>query len=174
MKSLIHIYTGDGKGKTTAAIGLSIRFIGNGGKVLFTQFLKDNKSSELSILNNLDDIELLLCEETFGFYSRMNEQTKERAEKVYREYLNEILEIIKNKDIQMLIMDEVIGAYNYNLIDKDTLLTFLKNKPEHLEVVMTGRNPEPELIELADYVSEIVKVKHPFDQGIYARMGIEK
>ena len=174
MKSLIHIYTGDGKGKTTAAIGLSIRFIGNGGKVLFTQFLKDNKSSELSILNNLDGIELLLCEETFGFYSRMNEQTKERAEKVYRDYLNEILEIIKNKDIQMLIMDEVIGAYNYNLIDKDTLLTFLKNKSEHLEVVMTGRNPEPELIELADYVSEIVKVKHPFDQGIYARMGIEK
>ena len=174
MKSLIHIYTGDGKGKTTAAIGLSIRFSCNGGKVLFTQFLKDNKSSELSILNNLDGIELLLCEETFGFYSRMNEQTKERAEKVYRDYLNEILEIIKNKDIQMLIMDEVIGAYNYNLIDKDTLLTFLKNKSEHLEVVMTGRNPEPELIELADYVSEIVKVKHPFDQGIYARMGIEK
>ena len=174
MKSLIHIYTGDGKGKTTAAIGLSIRFIGNGGKVLFTQFLKDNKSSELSILNNLDGIELLLCEETFGFYSRMKEQTKERAEKVYRDYLNKIMEIVKNKDIQMLIMDEIIGAYNYNLIDKDTLLTFLKNKPEPLEVVMTGRNPEPELIELADYVSEIVKVKHPFDQGIYARMGIEK
>ncbi|MFT4146248.1 MAG: cob(I)yrinic acid a,c-diamide adenosyltransferase [Mobilitalea sp.] len=174
MKGLIHIYAGDGKGKTTAAIGLSIRFIGSGGKVLFTQFLKDNKSSELSILNNLDGIELLLCEETFGFYSRMDEQTKERAEKVYRNYLNEILDTIKNQQIQMLVMDEVIGAYNYNLIDKDSLFTFLKNKPEHLEVVMTGRNPASELLEIADYVSEIVKVKHPFDQGIYARMGIEK
>lgn len=174
MKGLIHIYTGDGKGKTTAAIGLSIRFIGNGGKVLFAQFLKDNKSSELNILNNLGGVKLLLCKETFGFYSRMNEQTKERAEKVYRNYFNEILEIIKEQEIQMLVMDEVIGAYNYNLIDKDTLLTFLKNKPENLEVVLTGRNPETELIELADYVSELVKVKHPFDKGIYARMGIEK
>ncbi len=174
MKGLIHIYTGDGKGKTTAAIGLGIRFVGNGGKVLFTQFLKDNKSSELKVLQGINGISLLLCEETFGFYSRMNEDTKRRAKEVFSHYLEQVMEQSKQDGVGLLILDEIIGAYNYKLIECEQFLDFLRNKPEGLEVVMTGRNPSNELIELADYVSEIVKRKHPFDQGIMARMGIEK
>jgi len=174
MTNLIHIYTGDGKGKTTAAVGLTIRYAGSGGKVLFSQFLKDNKSSELCILKKIDEVEVVLCNETFGFYSRMDEETKRKAKEVYSNYFRDIIDMVKKEDIQMLILDEIIGAYNNNLIEREFLLEFLRNKPDKLEVVMTGRNPQKELVELADYVSEIVKVKHPFDKGISARTGIEK
>ena len=174
MKNLIHIYTGDGKGKTTAAVGLTIRYAGSGGKVLFSQFLKDNKSSELCILKRIDEIEVVLCQETFGFYSRMDEETKRKAKEVYSIYLRNIIDKATNQTIQMLVLDEIIGAYNNNLIERDFLLEFLRNKPDQLEVVMTGRNPQNELVELADYVSEIVKVKHPFEKVIFARPGIEK
>ena len=174
MKNLIHIYTGDGKGKTTAAVGLSIRYAGCGGKVLFSQFLKDNKSSELNILDKIDAIQLVLCDESFGFYSKMNDETKEKAKAVYGQFLRKIIDMATNQDVQMLVLDEVISAYNFNLIDREYLLEFLRNKPDQLEVIMTGRNPAKELLELADYVSEIVKVKHPYDKGIHARVGIEK
>lgn len=173
MKNLIHIYTGNGKGKTTAAIGLCIRYAGSGGKVLFAQFLKNNNSSELTILNKIDAIQLILCDEIFGFYSKMSDETKKRAKDVYCSYLRKIIDMAMHQDIQMIILDEVIAAYNYNLIEREFLLEFLRNKPDQLEVIMTGRNPEAELLELADYVSEIVKVKHPYDKGIKARVGIE-
>jgi cob(I)alamin adenosyltransferase len=174
MNSLIHIYTGNGKGKTTAAIGLSVRYAGSGGKVVFSQFLKDNKSSELNILNRIEGIELVLCDEFFGFYSKMKDETKDRAKVVYNHYLRKIIDIAIQQDIQMLILDEVIGAYNYDLIEREVLLQFLRNKPDQLEVILTGRNPDKELLELADYVSEINKIKHPYDKGIQARVGIER
>lgn len=174
MNSLIHIYTGNGKGKTTAAVGLSVRNAGSGGKVIFSQFLKDKKSSELHILNKIEGIELVLCDEFFGFYSKMNDETKDRAKVVYNNYLRKIIDLVTQQDIQMLILDEVIGAYNYDLIEQEVLLHFLRNKPDQVEVVMTGRNPGKELLELADYVSEINKVKHPYDKGIQARVGIER
>lgn len=173
MKNLIHIYAGNGKGKTTAAVGLCIRCAGSGGRVIFTQFMKDNKSSELSILNKIDNIQLVMCSESFGFYSKMNEETKEKAKEVYSRHLSKIIDMANHQDLRMLVLDEVIDAYNYNLIERDFLLNFLRNKPDQLEVIMTGRNPEKELVELADYISEIVKVKHPYDKGIQARVGIE-
>lgn len=174
MKGLTHIYTGNGKGKTTAAVGLGIRCAGSGGRVLFSQFLKDNKSSELSVLKGIENIQLELCGETFGFYFRMSEETKQQAKETYGNYLETILAAAGTGEYQMLIMDEIIATYHYEFIDRQRLLEFLRHKPEQLEVVLTGRDPAEELIELADYVSEIVKVKHPYDQGIPARKGIEK
>ena len=174
MTNLIHIYTGDGKGKTTAAVGLTIRYAGSGGKVLFSQFLKDNKSSELCILKKIDEVDVVLCNETFGFYSKMDDETKRKAKEAYSNYLSEIINMATKQDFQMLVLDEIIGAYNNNLIEHEFFLEFLRNKPDQLEVVITGRNPQKELVELADYVSEIIKVKHPYDRGITARTGIEK
>ena len=174
MKSLIHIYTGDGKGKTTAAVGLTIRYAGSGGKVIFAQLLKNKKSSELNILNKIDGIQLVLCDEFFGFYINMNDETKEKAKDIYSNYLRKVIDMALNQETQMLVLDEVIVAYNFQLINREFLLNFLRNKPKHLEVVLTGRNPDRELLELADYVSEIGKVKHPYDKGIQARIGIEK
>jgi len=173
-KGLIHIYTGDGKGKTTAAVGLSIRCVGSGGTVVFTQFLKDNKSSELKVLKTIEGILLIPSEKTFGFYFNMTDQVKEEAKEVYGRLLRKAIEQATKEEYQMLVLDEIISTYNNNLIDQQYLLDFLKNKPNQLEVVLTGRNPSKELLELADYVSEIKKVKHPFDTGIHARIGIEK
>jgi cob(I)alamin adenosyltransferase len=174
MNGLIHIYEGDGKGKTTAAIGLSIRCAGNGGKVIFTQFLKDNKSSELNILTAISHINVVSSDEFFGFYSKMSEETKERAKAVYSTLLETVIKKASKEDYQLLVLDEIIAAYNFKLINQTMLLEFLKNKPNHLEVVMTGRSPAVELVELADYVSRINKIKHPYDKGIKARAGIEK
>jgi len=146
-RGLIHIYCGDGKGKTTASIGLAVRAAGSGMNVLFVQFLKKSDTSELNILKKLPGLSVL------------------------RPSGDECWTDVKSG---LLVLDEVIGAYNREVIDRASLVSFLREKPENLEVVMTGRNPTAELIELADYVSEIRKIKHPFDRGIRARTGIEK
>jgi cob(I)alamin adenosyltransferase len=104
----------------------------------------------------------------------MNDETKDRAKVVYNNYLRKLIDIVTQQNIQMLILDEVIGVYNYELIEQEVLLHFLRNKPDQLEVIMTGRHPGKELLELADYVSDITKVKHPYDKGIQARDGIER
>ncbi len=174
MKGLVHIYSGDGKGKTTASIGLSIRCAGSGGDVLFSQFIKNNQSSELNILKQISNIQVITCDKTFGFISQLSEEKRFEAKEEYSYYLYHVLELVKTKNFRMLVLDEIIGAYNYDVIDRQTLIDFLKNKPGSLEVIMTGRNPALELIELADYVSYIKKVKHPFEHGISARIGIEK
>ncbi len=173
MKGLIHIYEGDGKGKTTAAIGLAVRCAGSGGKVLLVQFMKSNCSNELKILKKIDLIDMLHSEENFGFYWDMTEETKKKAQESYERLFHTAIDRIVVEDYRLLILDEVIDAYHLHMIPQDLLLDFLRNKPEQLEVVMTGRNPGTELVELADYVSNMRKVKHPFDQGMKARNGIE-
>lgn len=174
MKGLIHIYEGDGKGKTSTGVGLSIRCAGSGQKVLYTQFLKDDSSSELKILEQVPGISVERCQEKFGFVFQMTPETKEKARQFYTEHFRHVTKLAKEGAYRLLILDEMIAAYNLNMVDQKEVLDFLKEKPEELEVVMTGRDPAGELVELADYVSRIVKIKHPFDRGIPARLGIEK
>lgn len=173
MQGCIHIYTGDGKGKTSAATGLAVRFAGNGGKVLFAQFLKDGSSGEIAVLENIDGIDVDVCTECFGFSFSMSEETKAQAASVYTAYLSRILKRAREEQYGLLVLDEIIPAYNLGFVDKAELLEFLKNNTLGIEVVLTGRKPAEELFELADYVSEIKKIKHPYDQGILARKGIE-
>ena len=164
-KGLVHIYCGDGKGKTSAAIGLAVRAAGNGMKVLFTRFLKTEDSGELKILDQISGIEVIHLKKSFGFYKTLSE--------MYFRLWKEILVDVRKEEYDVLVMDEFMAAYNYGLIPNEDAITFLKEKPEKMEIVLTGRNPDMQLIELADYVSEIKKRKHPFDRGIYARKGIE-
>lgn len=173
MSGCIHIYTGDGKGKTSAATGLAVRFAGSGGRVLFSQMLKDGTSGEIAVLKQIEGIDVDSCTECFGFSFSMSEETREKAVKAYTEYLSNVLNRVQMGGYGMLVLDEIIAAYNLAFIDRRLLLDFLQNKPENLEVVMTGRDPAEELTELADYVSEIKKIRHPFDRGILARKGIE-
>lgn len=174
MFGLIHIYCGDGKGKTTAAVGLAVRCAGRGNKVLLVQFLKSRDSGELYSLAKLPDIEVMRGKESKKFTFQMNEEEKHALLIEHNKMFEQVLAKIKNGGHSLLILDEVIGALNAKVFEMPKLIEFLRHKPENLEVVLTGRNPAPELVEIADYVSEMRKVKHPMDKGIMAREGIEK
>jgi len=174
MFGLVHIYCGDGKGKTTAAVGLAVRCAGRGNKVLLVQFLKSRDSGELYSLAKLPDIEVMRGKESKKFTFQMNEEEKHALLIEHNKMFEQVLEKIKNGGYSLLILDEVIGALNAKVFEMPKLIEFLRHKPENLEVVLTGRNPALELVEIADYVSEMRKVKHPMDRGIMAREGIEK
>lgn len=174
MKGLVHIYCGEGKGKTTAATGALIRAVGNGMKVVFTQFLKDCKSGELNVIINMENVRFIYPEKIFGFYWNMTEEEKKEAGKVYKDLFEESVEVAIKEKADMLVLDEIIPACNYGFIPKHDIVSFIKNKPDKLELILTGRNPTGEFIELSDYVSEIKKVKHPYEKGVAARKGIEK
>ncbi len=176
MEGLIQIYCGEGKGKTTAAIGQAVRSAGCGLSVVFVRFLKTEGSGELSVLKDISGITLIPCRKSFGFFWKMSEEQKLEAAKVYEAMLRQAeeaaLKSAKENDT-VLVMDEIIATYRHGMIDRESFLSFLRTRPENLEIVMTGREPAEELLSLADYVSEIKKVKHPFDKGIRARKGIE-
>lgn len=172
---LIHIYCGDGKGKTTAAMGLGIRCAGREKKVILTQFLKDNNTGELLSIEKIgDNFQVIKGEPVKKFFKFMTKEeqvhTREEHEKRFK-YVT--LKAIK-ENFDILILDEIIAATNLNLVPLNDVINFLKNKPKGLEVVLTGRNPDERLIELADYVSEIKAIKHPYEKGINSRIGIEK
>lgn len=173
MSGLIHIYEGNGKGKTTAGVGLAIRCAGGGYSVVYTQFLKDGSSGEIRILKGLPGVQVVINETAFGFSFRMSEEQKKEAANSYEQLFEKAVLHAVNGNCRLLVLDEVLDVCNCGMLKKERLLEFLKTKPEELEVVMTGRNPAPELVELADYVTRMEKIKHPFDRGIYARRGIE-
>ena len=172
-KSCVHIYCGDGKGKTTAAVGQAVRMAGRGKKVLFARFLKNENSGELKILDQIEEIEVIHMSKSFGFFKSLNEKEKEEWKKTYRELWMTIQNKIKTGDYDLLVMDEFLHALRYQIVSEEEILKFLKERPADLEVVMTGRNPSEKMVKAADYVSDIRKIKHPYDQGIPARKGIE-
>ena len=171
MSGRIHIYCGNGKGKTTAAVGLSVRAAGAGKRVLFAQFLKTGTSGEIGILRDIDGIEVRHCATVRGWVRNMSDPQKETAATDYERFLEDLLR--EAPDYDLLVVDEAAAACRYGLISVERLAEFLRNKPESLEVVLTGRDPDPELMELADYITEMKKIRHPFDQGVRARQGIE-
>jgi len=173
MKGLTHIYCGDGKGKTTAAVGLSVRAAGSGMKVLFAQFFKSGKSSEMNILEKLDNITIVHASKHFGRYSKLTEEEKQACAKTYGDLLDQIILLTRSGEYRMIVLDEVISAYNHGVISKAELLGLITDRPSDTELVLTGRNPDEKLMDAADYVSEIRKLKHPYDRGIRARLGIE-
>ena len=172
-KGLIHIYCGDGKGKTSAATGVAVRAAGCGKQVLFARFLKNEESGELEILDRIPEIHVIHLERSYGFYRTLTEEEQAEVRQMYEALWQDIVRRAETDVYDVLVMDEFMAAYNYGLIGHDAAFAFLREKPERLEVVLTGRDPDEDLVELADYVSEIRKVKHPFDRGIRARRGIE-
>jgi cob(I)alamin adenosyltransferase len=173
-RGLIHIYEGDGKGKTTAAIGLCVRAVGAGKKLLFTQFLKDGTSHEIGILKKIEGIDVFSCETNPGFVFQMNGEEKLVAQNMYETYFGNIKEKLEQKCYDLLVLDEILDACITGMIREKDLEELLKNKSNQLEVVLTGHQCSARLEQMADYYSKIIKIRHPYDMGIAARDGIEK
>ena len=172
-KGLIHIYHGEGKGKTTAAIGLAVRAAGTGNRVLIAQFLKGSPSGEVKVLQSIAGITLMRCEELKKFSWDMTEEEKRQVCQQHDDMVKTAVEQANNGLCDMLVLDEALGACCVGLLSEDRILTFLQEKPEGLEVVLTGRGPSERLLAIADYVTEMHKEKHPYDKGIMARKGVE-
>ena len=172
---LVHIYCGDGKGKTSAAVGLAVRAAGCGKRVVIARFLKTDNSGEVEILKKIPEVTLIPCRKTFGFVRSMDEETKRECAAYHRELFGEAVKLAEHADL--VVFDEIMAAVNYGMVPERDVLEFLENRPgrdqtDGLEIVLTGRDPSEKLIAAADYVSEICKRKHPFDRGIMARRGV--
>ena len=172
-KGMIHIYTGDGKGKTTAALGLALRAAGAGKKVVLVQFLKGRHTSELNTLALIPQITVIRNEKQYPFFKWMTPEQKTSITAEQNAMFQQAMELVQNGQCDLLILDEVMAAYQHHTIDKEPLHTLMDNKPEALELVLTGRNAREYFMEKADYVTEMTKKKHPYDEGYEAREGIE-
>ena len=173
MRGCVHIYCGDGKGKTSSAVGLAVRASGRGKKVLIVRFLKTGDSGEVEVLRKIPGITVTPCDRTFGFVFRMNEEQKREAGAYFQSRFETAVKTAVEDGVDLLVLDEILASCNYGMVREDDVAEFLRNRPAEMEVVLTGRDPSDRLIALADYVSEIKMVKHPYTQGIGAREGIE-
>ena len=169
---MLHIYCGNGKGKTTAAIGLAVRGAGAGMLVRFVQFLKGADTSELSVLEKIPDLEIRRCDRDYGFFKNMTAQDKLDITHCHNKLLNYAFspEVIPPK---MIILDEFCAAYSHGLMDKGLAERLILDSRENAEVILTGRDPAEIFVRAADYISEIRCLRHPFEHGISARKGVE-
>lgn len=172
----IQVYTGNGKGKTTAALGLTLRALGHGWNVLIVMFTKDGSDcGELFSFSELSsDIKKRLKIITAGL-NRIVYRDNITAEdkKVVQEGWNFVKKAIEDDTYQLIILDEINIAIDLGLVDLDEVIKFLKNKPQRTEIVLTGRNANQKIVDLAHLVSEINPVKHYWNIGVQAREGIE-
>ncbi len=198
---MVHIYCGNGKGKTTAAVGLAIRAAGKNIPVLFAQFLKYGGSGELEIMKNIPRIDIRYVDKAYGFSWQLDEAGKKEQIDDYAKFIKEIeiwidnmgknedlIPLIPDKDNSLVVdtekredtvelvvvLDEILDAVNCHIIDENILFRLIdKYSRNKVEFILTGRNPSVALSERADYISNIEAVKHPYKNGIKARCGIE-
>lgn len=173
----IHIYTGDGKGKTTAALGLALRASGAGLHVAIYQFFKGGvaESGEIAACGALGkEIELVVFEQLHPFFE---DNLTDKKLKDLKDSVAEGLERARKKmlsgKVDMVILDEILNGVSANLIDEEMLLSLLGDKPQKLELILTGRGASPRLIKKADYVTEMKMISHPYYKGAGPRRGIE-
>lgn len=169
-KGLIHVYTGNGKGKTTAAIGLGIRAVGDGLKVLMIQFMKGRRYSELDALEHMKGFTVI----QFGRDEFVSKQNPEKIDiDLAQKGISYAREVLQKNLFDVVILDEINVAVDFHLITLDEVLSLLKQKPKTMELILTGRYASPEIIKQADVVSEVLEIKHPYQKGIQSRKGID-
>jgi cob(I)alamin adenosyltransferase len=174
-RGLTIVYTGQGKGKTTAAIGLTVRAAGNRMRVFFLQFVKGQwRSGEREVLRALPGVELAVTGRGFTIERlrdpRIPMREHQEAAAAGWEYAKEL---VRANAHDVIVLDEILSAANAGLVPIEELLELVRQKPPELHLVLTGRGARPELIEVADLVSEVVPIKHPFTSGIKAQRGVE-
>ena len=170
MKGYIQVYTGNGKGKTTAALGLALRAAGAGLKVYFAQFIKGMDYSELHSIKKLSGNITL---KQYGRECFIYKEPDEEDFRAARNGFEEISNIISEGQYEIVVLDEINIAIYYKLISVAEVLELINNKPENVELVLTGRNVDKKIIERADLVTEMKEIKHYYQKGIHARKGIE-
>ncbi len=170
MKGLVHLYTGNGKGKTSAAFGLALRMAGHGGRVLIIQFLKGTPTGEVMAVKKIPEIEVM----RFGSERFVNPKnpTAEDLEMAGRG-LSVAREGMSSGRYRLVVLDEINVAVSFNLLSEEEVIEAVKERNPSTEVVLTGRYAPSSFYDLADYVTEFRELKHPFSRGITAREGIE-
>lgn len=171
MRGYVQVYTGDGKGKTTAALGLAIRAAGAGLKVFIGQFIKMGEYSEIKALKRFAD---LITVEQFGIGGLIKGQPSPEDVQAAQKGLARVKSIMASKEYHMVIMEEANVAAGLELLSVQDLIDIIESKPEEVELVITGRDADPAIIAEADLVTEMKEVKHYFQKGVSARVGIEK
>jgi cob(I)alamin adenosyltransferase len=170
-RGYIQVYTGNGKGKTTAAIGLAIRAAGAGLKVFIAQFIKMGEYSEIKALRRFSD---LITVEQFGLGRFTDGKPLPEDIEAAQKGLKRVKSIMATEEYKVIILEEANVAAKYGLITEQDLLKLIESKPDETELVITGRGASPRVIENADLVTEMKPVKHYFQKGVAARVGIEK
>ena len=169
-KGFIHVYTGPGKGKTTAAIGLGLRAVGAGFKVHMVQFMKGRRYSEIDGIEQLSNF-------TISQHGRDEFVNKDNPETIDIDMAQEgfkfAKKIIKDNKFDMIILDEINVAVDFKLISLADVLNLIDDKPESLELILTGRYAHSDIIKKADLVTEMLEIKHPYQKGILSRKGID-
>lgn len=171
---LVHIYTGDGKGKSTAALGQALRSLGYGLRIYIVQFLKSSKlfSGEMESLSKFhDEVKLVRYHQVHPMFDPDSDEEQLRAS--VSEALDDARKAMLSGDYEIIVLDEINNALAEGFAEVRTIVEFISSKPEKVELILTGRNAAQEVMELADYVTEMKCIKHPFQRGIPARRGIE-
>ncbi len=171
MRGLVHVYTGTGKGKTTAALGLALRASGHGKKVYIIQFMKGRIDyGELKACKDNPNITI----EQFGRPQFVDKDNPEQEDIDFaKQALEKATQIIGSGEYHIVILDEVNVALDFNLVKLEDIIDLIENKPEDVELILTGRNANPEVSRIADYVTEMLAIKHPYEEGQVGRKGIE-
>lgn len=173
-RGILVVNTGDGKGKSTAAFGTAVRAVGHGYKVAVVQFIKGNWSTgEQKIFEHFDEITHIVSGDGFTWDTQDKSKDIESAESGWSKVCDLIEECREQSKYHLIVLDELNIALSYGYLDVNKVVEVLKNKPENLNIMVTGRGAPQELIDIADTVTEMKPIKHAFDNGIQAQRGIE-
>jgi cob(I)alamin adenosyltransferase len=170
-QGLVQVYTGHGRGKTTSALGQALRAIGHGLRVYMGCFLKKSSVGEFKVAKNLEDFVI----EQFGpsHFFQDGEQPKESDTQTIKKALQRVRKILLSEKFDIVILDEINEAIDLKLADVESVLKLIEEKPPNVELILTGRGAPPEIVKVADLVTEMLNIKHPLAVGIKARKGIE-
>ncbi|WP_300347238.1 cob(I)yrinic acid a,c-diamide adenosyltransferase [Clostridium sp.] len=169
----VQVYTGNGKGKTTAAMGLAFRAAGDGMEVKIVQFLKSWKTGELEAASKFPNLEIYRFEKVKGFTWELNEEELSQLKKEVRGAFDFVKKLIENRECDILILDEIMAAISTGFIECNEVLDLINSKPIDMELILTGRNVPDKILERADLVTEMKEIKHYYKKGVNAREGIE-
>ncbi|MBL4936192.1 cob(I)yrinic acid a,c-diamide adenosyltransferase [Clostridium sp. YIM B02515] len=173
-RGYVQIYTGNGKGKTTAAVGQAVRAAGNNLKVYMLQFLKTDPTGELEIAKLIGDkFQIFRFESKKGFFWNLNDEEKVILKKEIDTAYDFAAEVIKNNSCDVFILDEIMGVLSNGILTVDQVAALIDNKPENMELILTGRNVPDLIKDKADLVTEMKEIKHYMNKGVYSREGIE-